>query len=234
MAYANVTLATLKTRLDDRLEISSFYTAAEKLLALNEAIRLWNLFTGTWRQRITHALQVESDPYFALPQSMTFAMTMSQAGTPMAKASLMDLDYGKPGWEGQSIGDTGVPTAPRVWAPVSLTLMTYWPKVIATGVTLTIDGVADTPVLAADGDFIDLNESRHSILLDYAKHYLNLKRGSAELQQTQPALKAFMASAADENALFRESSFFRWAMARDDKLKLTPFHAPVKETQRGR
>ena len=57
MAYANVTLATLKTRLDDRLEISSFYTAAEKLLALNEAIRLWNLFTGTWRQRITHALQ---------------------------------------------------------------------------------------------------------------------------------------------------------------------------------
>ena len=231
MAYAAVTLSTLQTRLNERLENSAFYVTAELTLALNEALRVWNLYTGTWRSRITVALKPESDSYFTLPQSMAFPMRMQSGNTPMAKSSLHDLDCGKPGWEGQLIGDTGVPAAPSVWAPVSLTLIAYWPRVALTGTTLTIDGVAATPVLVNAGDYIDLNESRHNVLLDYAKHYLSIKRGGMELQQTSPSLIAFLEAAADENALFRESSFFRWAMARDDKLQVTPFHAPTKGRQ---
>ena len=229
MAFADYTLTELQTRLDDRIELSNFYTTPELTLAINEAIRLWNLYTGTWRRRITHALTVESDPYFALPQTMTFAMRMEADGVPLTKSSLLDLDYGRPGWQGETVADGGsVPLTVNTWAPVSLTLMVYWPKVVATGTTLTIDGVSAAPVLSAGGEFIDLNPARVNVLLDYAKHYLNIKRGSTELGKTMGAHKAFLTAAADENAIFAESSFFKWAMARDDKSHLTPLHAPEK------
>ena len=104
--------------------------------------------------------------------------------------------------------------------------MAYWPRVITTTFTVTVDGVAATPILVNGSDTIDLNESRHGVLLDYAKHYLTLKRGGAEMQQSASALQAMLVAAADENALFKESSFFRWAMARDEKpeipLKVVP------------
>lgn len=226
MAYAAVTLSTLQTRLNDRLETSAFYTTAELTLAINEALRVWNLYTGTWRRRVTHVLQPTSDNYFALPQTIVFPMRMEVNGTPMAKSSLTDLDNGQPGWEGQSIGDAGVPTSPQVWAPASLTLIAYWPRVVNATFTVTVDGVSATPVLSGSSDNIDLNEARHNILLGYAKHYLNFKRGSAELQQSGPALQAMLLAAAEENVAFRESSFFRWAMARDEKPRLPEHPAP--------
>ena len=226
MAYSAVTLTTLQTRLDERLEISAFYADAELTLALNEALRLWNLYTGAWRKRVTHVLQPTSDNYFALPQTLVFPMRMEVNGTPMAKSALHDLDHGQPGWEGQVIGQSGIPSTPQVWAPVSPTLMAYWPRVITTTFTVTVDGVAATPILVNGSDTIDLNESRHGVLLDYAKHYLTLKRGGAEMQQSASALQAMLVAAADETALFKESSFFRWAMARDEKpeipLKVVP------------
>lgn len=229
MPFQDYTLSDLQSRLQERVESSSFYATAELTAAINEAIRVWNLYTGTWRRRITHALQVESDPYFALPQTMTFAMRMQAGNTPMDKSSLHDLDQGRPGWEGETVADGGsVPTSPTVWAPVSLTLIAYWPKVTATGVTLTIDGVSAAPVLSSGGEYIDLNPARVNVLLDYAKHYLGIKRGASELAKTMPAHQALIKAAGDENELFRESSFFRWAMARDDKLMLTPLHAPEK------
>ena len=109
MAYSAVTLTTLQTRLDERLEISAFYADAELTLALNEALRLWNLYTGAWRKRVTHVLQPTSDNYFALPQTLVFPMRMEVNGTPMAKSALHDLDHGQPGWEGQVIGQLARP-----------------------------------------------------------------------------------------------------------------------------
>lgn len=229
MAYADYQLSDLRTRLLERVENSSFYATAELDLALNETIRLWNLYTGTWRRRITKALVVEGDPYIALPQTMVFPMRIEVDGVPMNKASLWDLDHGNPGWEANTTASGGtVPTTPNVWAPVSLTLIAVWPRVAATGQTLTIDGVSAAPVLTAGGDFIDLNPSRVDTLLAYAQHYLSIKRGSAELGLTINGHQALLKAAADENALFRESSMFRWAMAQQDKQKFTPFHAPTK------
>ena len=226
MAYAAVTLATLRTRLKDRLEISAFYVDAELTLALNEALRLWNLYTGTWRRRVTHLLQPTSDNYFALPQTLVFPMRMEVNGTPMAKSALHDLDHGQPGWEGQIIGQANIPSSPQVWAPVSPTLIAYWPRVITTAFTVTVDGVSATPILVSDSDTVDLNESRHGVLLDYAKHYLTLKRGGTDMEQSAPALQALLVAAADENELFKESSFFRWAMARDEKPEIPPKVVP--------
>ena len=226
MAYTAVTLTTLQARLNDRLGAQAFHTAVETTLALNEALRLWNLYTGTWRRRLTHVLQPTSDNYFALPQPLVFPMRIEVNGTPMAKSSLHDLDHGQPGWEGQAIGQAGIPSSPQVWAPVSLTLMAYWPRVVNATFTLTVDGVSATPVLVSGSDTVDLNESRHGVLLDYAKHYLTIKRGGSEMQQSAPAIQAMLVAAADENALFQESSFFRWAMARDEKPEIPPKVVP--------
>jgi hypothetical protein len=229
MAYADYNLTTLRTRLQERVEVSAFVSTAELDLAINESIRLWNLYTGTWRRRVTHALLVQGDPYIPLPQTMVFPMRIEVDGTPLNKGSLWDLDYGHPGWEAETTATGGdVPTTPNVWAPASLTLIAVWPRVAATGQTLTIDGVSAAPVLTAGGDFIDLNPSRVDTLLAYAQHYLSIKRGDAELNLTMGAHKAFLEAAADENDLFRESSMFKWAMAQQDKHAHTPMHAPRK------
>ena len=55
MPYQAVTLATLRTRLQNRYGNVAFWSNEEARLALNEALRYWNLFTGRWRTRIVLA-----------------------------------------------------------------------------------------------------------------------------------------------------------------------------------
>lgn len=228
MAYTAVTLTTLQSRLQERIESSAFVVTAELTLAINEALRLWNLFTGTWRRAVTIALE-PADVYVALPQTMVFPMRVQLTNTPMSKTSLLDLDNGQPGWEGDTAGDTNIPAAPQVWAPVSLGLMAIWPKVAATGTSITVDGVSATPTLSAGGDTIDLNESNHGVILGYAQHYLSFKSGGQRLKSTSQALTSMIAAAGEENALFKASSYFRSAMATDDKLVNKPFSTLTTE-----
>jgi len=228
MAYGIVTLTTLQSRLQERIETSAFVVTAELTNAINEALRMWNLFTGTWRRQVTIALE-PADPYVTLPQTMVFPMRVQVGNTPMGKSSLLDLDNGQPGWEGETAGDTGIPTTPQVWAPVSLGLIAVWPKVSATGTSISVDGVSATPTLSAGGDFIDLNESLHGVILGYAHHYLAFKRGAKELQATAHALQEMIKVAGEENALFKKSSYFRAAMGLDDKLVKKPFRSLTTE-----
>ena len=139
MPFTEITLATFRTRLFERVETSAHWTNAEALIVINDLLCLWNLLTGTWRDPISLTIQPGGDPYVSLPGSLLWPFRIEIAaggGTPSPRTSIAVLDRAQPGWEGQQIGDTGVPTAITYWAARTLELLAIWPRVlVATPVT---------------------------------------------------------------------------------------------------
>lgn len=209
MAYAQVTLSDLKVALALKYDGSPFWTAEEARLAINEGLRVWNSITGYWRTRIT-LTTIPNDHYVPLPGTLAYKSRVEFNSSPLSPASLEGLDGGRPSWEGETTATGGsVPTAPKFWAPVSLDLIVIWPADAAGGGTLTIDGMAQTPVLTADGDYVDLGIEEHNQLLGYALHILSFKLGGEVFKATYPLYQSWVKAAGERNAQFKASALYR-------------------------
>src|SRR5262245_43205826 len=147
-----------------------FWTDEEARLALNEALREWNLLTGRWR---TRALLSGSagNPESALPASMTYGMRVTTAaGQPLQPTSLLELDLALPQWRGQTA------SPPLLWAPISLTRIAVWPTyAVNTPNGLIADGVLRTPVLVADSSSVNLGDEIIDVIVDFALHVAAFK-----------------------------------------------------------
>src|SRR5678815_6163526 len=176
MTYQVFTRAQVRSMLQDRWEGSPFWTATQANNAINEALLWWNLLTGYWKTSAavpTIALRHELD----LPDALVFGARVRFAGAPVAVTSVRDLALVRPTWEGETIASGGtVPTTIKRWFPIGLTRIGVWPA--HTGVAnLTVDGIAATPLLLADGQFIDLDESEVAIIIGEALHISAFKLG---------------------------------------------------------
>ncbi len=229
MAYQAVTLAELQTDLSSRTEGNPWWTPEEARLALNEGLRLWNAATGMWVRK-TYPVPVPEDHYVPLDSSITQATRVLWNAVPLEKGSLADFDYGLPGWRAAVAGDVGHPDRPSYWAPVSLTLINIYPA-MAFGqfpAVLEVAGVHDTPVLVAAGDFVDLGQEQHDVLLGYALHVLSFKLGGQRLVATYPGWVGFLKAAAAENRQFAASAFYRRLLGLDMQRWLKRAERPVQ------
>ena len=97
--------------------------------------------------------------------------------------------------------------------------MANFRAIAATGMTLYVDGVAVTPVLGADADFVDIGSEELNHILDYVQHVASFKEGGQEFLNTQDLLKSFLAGAAFRNSALKASARFReWlGVSRDDE-----------------
>ncbi len=222
MAHEHITLAALRTDLFARVDASQHWVNAEALIKINDALRFWNVLTGYWRTQQTKIIQPASDPYNFLTGDMTWPMRMeltTGADRQVEKTSFAAIDMGIPGWEGQSIGDAGVPDRITFWMPRSLQQFAVWPKPAVppggTAVTVLFDGIAETPVLAADGDFVDLEDDVHDVLLDYAAHLLQFKDGGPKFFSTSETYNALITLAGDYNDQLRATTIYKEALTRD-------------------
>src|SRR5262245_55581939 len=163
--YTTTTLADLQTLMIQRWDQVVFWTAEEARLAINEALRDWNLLTCRWRRRITLTV-TGGNPEIALPSIITYAMRVTTpAGRPLTPSSLSELDLGHPPWR----LETGDP--PVVWAPVSLTRIAIWPTyATTTRAALILDGVMCSPILTLPTDTVDLGEEIVDVITDMALH----------------------------------------------------------------
>lgn len=220
MAFTQLTLADLRTRLQQYTEQAPFWTNAEANLAINEALRTWNLLTGRWRARLTMETTPNNHDY-GLDTPILYRTRLLWNGRPLDPCSYQSLQSARPRWVSETTTTGGdVPTRPIIWCPISLRLILIWPADAVAHNALTIDGVAATPVLLADGDFVDLAEADISILLPFALHVLSFKKGGQWFAATAPAFAKFLRAAAEENQLLTTSQFFRrWAglYGRDEK-----------------
>lgn len=214
MPYTQTTLAELQTLMAQRWDQVVFWTAEEARLAINEALREWNLLTGRWRQRVTLSVTA-GDPEIALPGVMTYAMRLTTAaGLPLIPTSLPELDLGHPPWRLEETNDGGdVPAVPTLWAPVSLTRIAIWPTYPTTVVNaLVLDGVLRTPVLVFPGDTVNLGEEIIDVICDMALHIAAFKEAGERWRATRPYFEAFLQAAADENSLLKQhQAYRRWA-----------------------
>jgi len=219
MPFQNITLTQLLQRLTRRYDQAVFWSAADATFALNESLRVWNLITGVARQTV-NVLTVVDDPYILLPSPQQWLkVTRASIPTPFRElnpTSLAGLDASFPGWEKHTtLTASGVGTAPRYWAPVGVSQIAVYPAdttIIGGGNgprTLAVDGISCANVLVANGDFLDLGDEELTAILGYALHVLSFSKGAEALTSTKPLYLAFLKAAADRNAVFAASSFFR-------------------------
>jgi hypothetical protein len=214
MPYTSTTLADLQTLMVQRWDSIVFWTAEEARLALNEALREWNLLTGRWRTRVLLSVSA-GDPEVALPGAITYGMRLTTAlGAPLIPTSVFELDFGRPSWRFETTASGSlVPTVPTLWAPLSLTRLAIWPTYpVDTPTALVLDGVMRTPVLVAAGDTVDLGEEIIDPVIDMALHVAAFKEAGDRWRATRVYFEAFLQAAADENGLLKQNQAYRrWA-----------------------
>lgn len=214
MPYTTTTLGDLKTFMVQRWDQVVFWTPEEARLALNEALRDWNLLTGRWRTRVSLTITAGS-PDIDLPGAITYGMRLTTAaGAPLIPTSTLELDLGRPSWRLETTATgASVPTVPTLWAPVSLTRIAIWPTLPTAGVNaLLLDGVMRTPVLVNDGDPVDLGEEIIDVITDMALHVAAFKEAGDRWRATRPYFEAFLQAAAEENSLLKQNQAYRrWA-----------------------
>lgn len=228
MVYTAVTLAELKVALAQRTDESVFWTPEEARLAINEALRDWNLMVGRWHRRLTLSTGAGTVEY-SLGLTLIYGARVSVSQVPLTCTSLLELDLGRPTWRSETTASGGaVPTVPTLWAPVSLQRIAIWPATSGVGVNnLVVDGVANTPVLVEDADTVDLGEELHDPLLDYALHVVAFKEGGTRWQATREYFTTFLQLAAEENALLKASKPFRRFAGLDRRRDLQPTKAAL-------
>jgi hypothetical protein len=209
--YQTLTLADLVAGLDQRTDGVVFWTPEEAQIAINEALRDWNLLTGRWRRRLTLSTGAGTVTY-ALGATMTYGMRVAMAaGTPLIPTSVLELDLGRPTWRAETTASGGdVPTVPTLWAPQSLQTIVIWPATVGVGVNnLLVDGVSNTPVLIEDADLVDAGEEIVDVLTDYAVHILAFKEAGPRWRATLPFFQLFLQAAAEENGLLKANQAYR-------------------------
>lgn len=203
--YTETTLAELQAVMAARWDEVVFWTPEEARLALNEALRDWNLLTGRWRTRVTLAAPAAT-PDLTLPGVLTYAMRVTTAtGLPLIPSSVFELDFGHPAWRQETAA------VPTLWAPLSLTQIAIWPA-CASASSLLVDGVMQTPVLTLPTDPVDLGDEIQDVVCDMALHVAAFKEAGDRWRATRPYFEKFLQAAADENSLLKQNQAYRrWA-----------------------
>lgn len=216
-AFSQYTLTDIQTALADKTESVPFWTTTEATNAINEALLMWNLLTGYWRDTIQLTTTAGNFEY-ALPASIVFGTRIEINGRSLAEASLDDMDHGHPGWQAQTTASGGnVPTSPKKWLPISLDLIAIWPADAAGGAVLDIDGVAATPRLVNPSDFINIGKEQLGPVLSYALHVLTLKEGGQRFADSMAYFTEFLHAAAEENDQLTTSAMWRHFTGTDQR-----------------
>jgi hypothetical protein len=205
--FTSYTLADLRTQLAFRWDSSPFWSQTDADRAINESLLLWNALTGYWKQRITITIPA-NDPYATVPGTMVQHTAVSIGGLPLSKGSLFGLSMARPNWRRETIATTGLPTAPQVWAAISLNAFVIWPA-MTTDTSVSVDGIRQTPRLVNAGDFLDIGDDTVNTLLGYALHAAALKAPASLSQRTQQYLTDFLEEAAEQNAALRATDWYK-------------------------
>lgn len=218
MALQQVTLQQLHETLRGQTDNAAYWTASELTAGVNEALRLWNLMTGTWRTR--RHLTVPAGVYLISTKSvMWMPVRLEWQGRLVEKTSRYDLSCGRPGWQ----RETGA--RPRQWAPAGLDKVVLWPHLAATDTgSLIVEGVLDTPVLRKLEDYVQIGREDLRALIDYTLHYLAFKEGGVRFASTEPRFQAYQVAAQSKNSRIKAATLFRRPTGQDLERTQRPTH----------
>src|SRR3990167_1249476 len=211
-AYQQYTRAQLRAQLEVRYENAPYWSTNDADRAINQALRVWNSLVGFWRATVT-VTALSGDHTVVLPGSLLYRTRVALAdGTPIPIVSRFELNRVQPNWRYEFVNSGGsVPTAIALCAPIGLQTLRVWPAAAPLSlinIPLTVEGVAATPVLTADGQYVDLGDEDLGPLLDECLHIVSFKHGGERFAKTLPLHRRFLAAAGQRNTLLLASKAF--------------------------
>jgi hypothetical protein len=224
VAYTQLTRAQVRTLAYQRLDNNTTLWRTDEVNRLiNEALRTWNALTGYWKVRVGPIATVANQVFYSLPGTIVNPGVAQWNGKSLNFASLFEMDYSRRTWQSDTTTSGGeVPDEPKIWCPVGLTQFAIWPADAVAGNSLIFDGVATTPVMSADTDFIDIGSDELQSILDYVQHLAAFKEGGVEHENTGLLFKNFLKAAADRNGLLLANNAFRGWMGLDKREQQVP------------
>lgn len=235
MAYNTITRSQLRTQVVAQLGAagSTFWRTTELNFLIQESLRFWNLATGFWRTTATLTTSANT-VWYALPNAITSQMRVNFQSQAMTPVSVYDMDYGRAAWENETTTSGGdVPTRPMHYIIGALNLLAIWPADAAGNNQLLVDGLASTPILVNDSDFVDIGQDELTSLLRYIQHVASFKEGGGEFKATQPLFQQFLAQAATRSGILKTSAIYRKFMGFDKGKASKRFRQPQAEEQVG-
>lgn len=177
MAQATIyTLADLDARVLDRLDNNSiFYPTSERYSAINEAIKVLNIYTGFLQTTVSISGGTQSGKlFYNVPSSVLFAEAVIFNNRPLRRSSIGSLGRRYRDWTSHTTVNFG---AVADWAPVGLRKIAIHPADNTGGVSLQISGVQEPVKLALVGDSVQIPDEFIEIMEEYASFTLQLKEG---------------------------------------------------------
>lgn len=238
MAYTQIDLGTLRTRLAERYESVPWWDDTDADGAINEALSLYGTLTGIWTGRGDPMQLTPNGPMQALPSTLMVATRVACNGRPLAREDRLSMNQHRPTWEGETTASGGdVPTRPTIWMPNGLYSIFIWPAPAAAfSFTLVVDGRLRPPYLTRSVDYLNLPESSVGPILGCALHVLSVDQGVEIFQATLPYWKTFMQACAEQNARVKGLAAYRQAMREDLRFSRqpnVPSEAPIPDTVGG-
>src|SRR3990167_660343 len=204
MAFASTTRATLRTRISERL-LSTFWSATELDLYINEALRVWNVLTGYQRNVETQTIAATTSPFYArtaLTTTGIILLRIENADTHLDHVSLSEIGALAPNWI--SFTDTAV----TGWCHVGLNQIVFNP-IPGSGFDATSYYIDASPIPGSDGAFIQVGDEDLPAIVDYCVFIARLKESGSEFQESIALLQNFLKQADKYNAKLVQTSLYR-------------------------
>lgn len=169
-----------------------FYPSSEITWAINEAIKIGNLFCGwitTTKSVYSDGVTIADRAIYRVPASIAIPQKVVFEGRELDKVGLFQLFRNWPTWMQDTTATTGYPVSR--WCPYSLNRFAINPADAVGGGLLEVTGIANITDLASDSDSINLPKASAPIIADYAAHIVQCKLGSVPLTQSIPLYRSY-------------------------------------------
>lgn len=186
---ATRTLAQLRTTVYAALDNNTgFYPAAEVTRALNEQIRVGNLFTGFIQG--SAALTTDAGRYvYATPEPILVPLAVALDGRPLKRTSLAVLAARRRHWARETTANLG---AVASWGPLGIRRFIIHPADALGGRTITVDGIIEPTALVNDTDVVQADDEILDGIQDMTAHILQLKEGGKIFADSTSGYQAFL------------------------------------------
>lgn len=192
----NYTLADLDSRVLDRLEGNSlFYVQTERTNAINEALRVLNVFTGFNQATVSVPGGTQIGRYlYDQPSGTLFPMAIAFNGRQLRRTTFRALTRDYRLWSLQNTVNYG-PVAH--WWPIGIQKFGIHPADMMGSLTLAITAVVEPPLLVNQTDQTIVPDEFTESLIELAAHVLQLKEGGKIFADASVLYQKFLSEMKD-------------------------------------
>lgn len=172
------TLGDIDDRVLDRLDQNDgLYPQLERYRAINDAIRVINLFTGFTNSTTgVPGFTVPGQLIYQTPPGIIFPQRVYFEGRQLERISIRSISMRFRNWTTDR-SNQGTPV--QRWIPLGIGMFAIHPTDAAGGKELDVNGVSEPPWLGAATDTITLEDEWMTLVENLAAHAIQLKESAA-------------------------------------------------------